>query len=284
MKLTIIFDRLRWEEKSLQKEAQDAGSEAALVDGKGLIFDISKAGRKNGFGDLVLQRCISYYRTLFLTRILQSRSVEVINPYSVTEACGNKLATTLLLGKAKIPTPRTLVTLSSDKVAEAAEKLGFPVVLKPFTGSWGRMVTIARDSETLRSIVELREQLPNPLEHMYYLQEYARRPPRDIRAVVAGDEIAACVYRYAPEDDWRTNVARGGISKAFRPDKPLIDLIHRAAEVVGGGVLGVDVMESEGGYLVHEVNNTVEFKGAQSATEGSIAGKIIKYAISRGRK
>ena len=284
MNLTIIFDRLRWEEKALQREAQTAGSGAALVDAKGLVFDVTRAGRMNGFGALVLQRCISYYRTLFLTRILENCGVEVINPYKVTEACGNKLVTTMLLARAKIPTPRTLVTLSSETVAEGAEQLGFPVVLKPFTGSWGRMVSVARDQETLQSIVELREQLQNPMEHMYYLQEYVTRPPRDIRAVVAGDEIAACVYRYAPEGDWRTNVARGGVSKAFKPDKQLTDLIHRAAEAVGGGVLGVDAMESKEGYLVHEVNNTVEFRGAQSATEGSIAKKIIRYAISRGRK
>jgi [lysine-biosynthesis-protein LysW]--L-2-aminoadipate ligase len=284
LKLTILFDRLRWEEKALQKEAQAEGSEAALMDAKGLVFEVSRIGRKNGFGDLVFQRCISYYRTLLLTRILENQGVDVINPYSVTEACGNKLATTMLLAKARIPTPRTLVTLTSETVSEAAEKLGFPVVLKPFTGSWGRMVSIARDQEALQSIVELRELLQNPMEHIYYLQEYVRRPPRDIRAVVAGDEIAACVYRYAPEDDWRTNVARVGVSKAFKPDKNLTELIHRAAEAVGGGVLGVDGMESKEGYLIHEVNNTVEFKGAQSATEGSIARKIVRYALSRGRK
>ncbi len=284
MKLTILFDRLRWEEKTLQKEAQAVGWQAALLDAKGLVFDVSRLGRKNGFGNLVFQRCISYYRTLLLTRILENQGVDVINPYSVTEACGNKLVTTMLLAKAKIPTPRTLVTLSSETAAEAAEQLGFPVVLKPFTGSWGRMVSIARDQETLQSLVELRELLQNPMEHMYYLQEYVRRPPRDIRAVVAGDEIAACVYRYAPADDWRTNVARGGVSKAFKPDAELTELIHRAAEAVGGGVLGVDAMESKEGHLVHEVNNTVEFKGAQSATEGSIAKKIVRYAVSRGRK
>ena len=284
MKLTILFDRLRWEEKALQKEAQAAGLDANLLDAKGLIFDVSRAEKENGFGDLALQRCISYYRTLFLTRIFENRGVEVINPHRVTEACGNKLVTTMLLAKGKIPTPKTLVTLSPETVAEAGERLGFPVVLKPFMGSWGRLVSIARDPETLQSIVELREQLQNPMKHMYYLQEYVKRPPRDIRAVVAGDEIAACVYRYASDDDWRTNVARGGVSKAFKPDKQLTELIHRSAAVVGGGVLGVDAMESKGGYLIHEVNNTVEFKGAQSATEGSIAGRIIKYAISRGRK
>jgi [lysine-biosynthesis-protein LysW]--L-2-aminoadipate ligase len=154
------------------------------------------------------------------------------------------------------------------------------VVLKPFVGSWGRMVSVIRDRPTLQSIVELREELPNPVEHMYYVQEYIQRPPRDIRAVVAGDQLVACVHRYAPEGDWRTNVARGGVSKAFTPSPQLKEMILRAAEVVGGGVLGVDAMEGPNGNVVHEVNNTVEFKGAQSAVDWSIPKKIMEYIAS----
>ncbi len=276
MKASIAFDRLRWEEKALKDEADAMGIEASLVDAKGLIFDISK-GNGHGLGDVVLQRCISHYRALFLSRMLEGAGARVINRYAVAELCGNKLATTMALGKAGVPTPRTFVALSSDMVEKAAEELGFPVVLKPFTGSWGRMVSVIKDKPTLQAIVELREELPNPIEHMYYVQEYIQRPPRDIRAVVAGDQLVACVYRYAAEGDWRTNVARGGTSKAFTPEAHLQELIMKAAEVVGGGILGVDAMEAPTGYVVHEVNNTVEFKGAQSAVEWSIPKRIMEY-------
>lgn len=276
MRATIIFDRLRWEEKALKDEADSMGVESSLVDAKGLLFDISKGGGHN-LGDVVVQRCISHYRALLLSRMLEGEGTRVINSYAVAELCGNKLATTMALAKAGVPTPRTFVALSSEMVEKAAEELGFPVVLKPFTGSWGRMVSVVNDKATLQSIVELREELPNPMEHMYYVQEYVQRPPRDIRAVVAGEEIVACVYRYAPEGDWRTNVARGGISKAFTPEKPLQEMILRAAAVVGGGVLGVDAMEAPMGEVVHEVNNAVEFKGAQSAVEWSIPRKIMEY-------
>ncbi|HXW37797.1 MAG TPA: lysine biosynthesis protein LysX [Nitrososphaerales archaeon] len=282
MKLGIAFDRLRWEEKALKDEADALGVEASLVDAKGLIFDISKNSGPL-IGDAVLQRCISHYRALFLARMLEGQGVNVINPYSVAELCGNKLATTMALSKAGVPTPRTRVALSSEMVEKAAEDLGFPVVLKPFTGSWGRMVHVVRDRPTLQALVELREELPNPIDHMYYVQEYIKRPPRDIRAVVAGDEIVASVYRYAPEGDFRTNVARGGTSKAFDADQSLQEMILKAARVVGGGVLGVDAMESPSGYVVHEVNNTVEFKGAQSAVEWSIPKKVVEYVIGTVR-
>jgi len=115
---------------------------------------------------------------------------------------------------------------------------------------------------------------------MYYVQEYIQRPPRDIRAVVAGEQLVACVHRYAPEGDWRTNVARGGVSKAFTPTQELREMIMKAAEVVGGGVLGVEAMEGPNGNVVHEMNNTVEFKGAQSAVEWSIPKKIMEYIAS----
>ncbi|MDG6898155.1 MAG: lysine biosynthesis protein LysX [Nitrososphaerota archaeon] len=283
MRASIAFDRLRWEEKALKDAAEAMGVEASLVDAKTLTFEVTRASIPD-FGDVVLQRCISHYRTLYLSRILESYGAHVINTYAVAELCGNKLATTMALARARVPTPRTYVALSAETAEHVAEELGFPLVIKPFTGSWGRMVSVVRDMQTLHSIVELREELPNPLEHMYYLQEYVRRPPRDIRAVVAGDDIVACVYRYAAEGDWRTNVARGGTSKAFSPDSELTELIHNAARAVGGGILGVDAMESPDGYRIHEVNNTVEFKGAQSAVDWSIPKRLMGYLTQTVRR
>ncbi|HXW94839.1 MAG TPA: lysine biosynthesis protein LysX [Nitrososphaerales archaeon] len=276
MKVSITFDRLRWEEKALSEAAEVAGLEASLVDSKGLIFEVPK--RHPDLGDVVLQRCISHYRSSTLTLMLEGAGLKVINSYDVAETCSNKLATSIALANAKVPTPRTFLALTSDAAEEAADRLGYPFVLKPFTGSWGRMVTVVPDRNTLQSLIEYKEELANPQEqHMYYLQEFVRRPPRDIRAIVAGDKIIACVHRIAPPGEWRTNVARGAVSKAFKPDGQLKEVILKAAEAVGGGILGVDAMESESGYLVHEVNNTVEFKGAQSAVDTDIPAQLIRY-------
>ena len=283
MKLTITFDRLRWEEKALSDAAGAAGLEASLLDVKGLVFEVQK--KRKEFGDVVLQRCISHYRSSLLTQTLEGAGVKVINSFAVAETCGNKLATSIALSRAKVPTPRTLLALTSEAAEEAAEKLGYPLVMKPFTGSWGRMVSVVRDRATLQSLIEFKEELANPQEqHAYYLQEFVKRPPRDIRAIVAGATIVACVHRVAPPGEWRTNVARGAVSKAFKPDGELQEIILKAAEAVGGGILGVDAMEPASGYLVHEVNNTVEFKGAQSAVGTDIPGKIISYVARTSRR
>ena len=283
MKVSITFDRLRWEEKALSEAFEAAGVEATLVDSKGLIFEVPK--KHPDLGDVVLQRCISHYRSSILTLMLEGAGLKVINSHDVAERCSNKLATSIALANAKVPTPRTFLALTSEAAEEAADKLGYPFVLKPFTGSWGRMVTVVRDRSTLQSLIEYKEELANPQEqHMYYLQEFIRRPPRDIRAIVAGDNIVACVYRIAPPGEWRTNVARGAVSKAFKPDTELKEIILKAAEAVGGGILGVDAMEPESGYLVHEVNNTVEFKGAQSAVDTDIPAQLIKYVSRVARR
>jgi len=282
VKVSITFDRLRWEEKALKDAAESLGLQAALVDVKGLVFEVPK--RPAEIGDVVLQRCISHYRSLLVSQTLEGAGVPVINRHSVAEVCSNKLATSIALARAGVPTPRTFLALTSEAVESAADKLGFPLVLKPFTGSWGRMVTIVRDKETLNSLIEYKEELANPLEQMYYMQEFIKRPPRDIRVIVAGDSIVACVHRYAPEGEWRTNVARGATSKAFRPDKELKETVLKAAEAVGGGLLGVDAMESSSGYMVHEVNNTVEFKGAQSAVETDIPARIMQYVAHSVRR
>jgi [lysine-biosynthesis-protein LysW]---L-2-aminoadipate ligase len=284
MKLSITFDRLRYEEKWLVQEAEKLGCKTEMIDVKNLYFDVTDRKARIGFGDIVLQRCISYYRSLFLTKVLENFGIRVINASKVSEVCGNKLVTSMLLAKSGVLTPKTYLALSSESVPEAADSLGYPVVMKPFVGSWGRMISLAKDPQTLDTIVELRESLQNPIEHMYYLQEFVQRPPRDIRAIVVGDEIVASVYRNAGGDEWRTNVARGATTSAFKPDKELKEIVLKAAELVGGGILGVDVMESKDGYMVHEVNNTVEFKGAQAASSTKIAKKIIEYVIRSAKQ
>ncbi|MDG6914236.1 MAG: lysine biosynthesis protein LysX [Nitrososphaerota archaeon] len=283
MKLTITFDRLRWEEKALSEAAEAAGIGGSLVDVKGLVFEVPK--KRPEFGDVVLQRCISHYRSSLLTRVLEGAGMQVVNSHAVAETCSNKLATSIALSNAGVPTPRTLLALTPEAAEQAAETIGYPLVLKPFTGSWGRMVTVVRDRATLDSLIEFKEELANPQEqHMYYLQEYVNRPPRDVRAIVAGDSIVACVHRVAPPGEWRTNVARGATSEAFKPDAELSEIILKAAEAVGGGILGVDAMEPESGYTVHEVNNTVEFKGAQSAVGFDIPSRLISYVAGSARR
>jgi len=277
--ICIVYDRVRWEEKELYEKAIKLGHKSKMIDAKTLAISTHNGTAYYDFGNIVLQRCVSHYRGLYLTACLEFLDSKVINTYSTAEICGNKLLTSLYLSKNKIPTPRTHFAFGPEVAGDIADKLGYPVVLKPIVGSWGRMVVPVKDKDVMESMIEMREEMPNPLSKIYYIQDYVNRPPRDIRTIVVGDRIVTAIYRYSAEGEWRTNIARGGKAELCPITKELEDICIGASKAVGEGILGVDLMEDEKeGLVVHEVNNTVEFKGAASVSEKDIAAEIINYA------
>ncbi len=155
--------------------------------------------------------------------------------------------------------------------------------MKPVVGSWGRLAALLKDKETAASIIEDREVM-FPLYQVYYLQEFVKRPPRDIRSFVIGDQTVAAIYRVSGQGDWRTNTARGGRAEKCPISGELDDLSQKAARAVGGEIVGVDLMESEIGLLVHEVNNTTEFKNTVPATGIDIPALIVDYLNSSSKK
>ena len=279
--VSLIYDRIRWEEKVLINASRNMGLDIKVIDLKDIYVDVLNNHDKviNEFGDLVLQRCISYFRGLHITAIIENSGLQVINPFSVSLICGNKLFTTLALIKAGIPVPKTLVAFTNEGAIKALDSLGYPAVLKPVVGSWGRLIALVKDREAAQALIEAREEMQNSLMQIYYFQEYIKRPPRDIRILTVGDEVVAAAYRYSAEGDWRTNVARGGRTEPCPLTDEIVDLALKASNAVGGGVLAIDCMESPQGIVVHEVNNTPEFKGLYSATKVDIPKKIIEYAI-----
>jgi len=282
----ITYDRVKWEEKALLKAVKKRNLQLRLVDSKEIYLDTLEEPEevRSTFGDIVVQRCISHFRGLHLAAILESKGLTVINPFKVSEVCGNKLYTTLALIKAGIPVPKTLIAFTEKGALKALDALGYPAVLKPVSGSWGRLIALVKSREAAQAIIEAREEIRNALLQIYYFQEYVERPPRDIRTLVVGDEVVAAAYRYSRVGEWRTNVARGGVSKACPLTDELKEIAFRAAEAVGGGVLAVDCMESPEGLLVHEVNGRAEFRGLSSATKIDIADKIIDYVVGVAKK
>ena len=286
VEVSIVCDKVRFEEKALYEKTLSKGIKANIVDAK--TITIGTNSKMKDFlllGDVILQRSVSYYRGLYLTACLEFVGFKVINKFKVGETCGNKLITSIKLAENKIPTPKTQFAFSAESGLESMKKTGFPVVLKPIVGSWGRGIYPLRDLETASMIVEMREEDDSALSRIYYIQEMVDRPPRDIRCIVIGDQAITAVYRYSSQSEWRTNVARGGKVELAPITKEMEDLALRAAKAVGGGILGVDMMEDKNrGLVVHEVNNTVEFRGAASVSKADIPNEMIDYAIKLARK
>ena len=285
VEVCVVYDKVRFEEKALYDTAKKKGLGAQIIDAKKITINNASKRKTLQFGDVVLQRCISHFRGLYLSACLEFMGFMVINKFKVGETCGNKLITSLTLAKSNVPTPKTHFAFSAESAIEVINTIGFPVVLKPIIGSWGRGVFPIRDEEVANMIIEMRKENDNPLSRIYYVQEMIKRPPRDLRCIVVGDKIVAAIYRYSVENEWRTNVSRGGKAELAPITNELEDIALRAAKSVGGGILGVDLMEDENrGLLVHEVNNTVEFRGASNVSESDIAGAMIDYALTIAKK
>ena len=283
-KICIVFDRLRSEEKMLEKQAIELGHDTTMLDAKITQFNTDSQKNDYDFGDVVLERCISYFRGLHFTACLEFLDVPVINKFEVASNCGNKLIMSLCLKKNNVPTPKTYFSFSADAAKENLEKVGFPLVLKPVIGSWGRGVIQLKDNDTAEAMFELRELTNGPHDRIFYLQELVKRPPRDIRVITVGDQVIAAMYRKS-SGGFKTNIALGAEPELCDITKEIEDVCVKASQAVGGGILGVDLMEDEkNGLVVHEVNNTVEFKGLAKVAKKNIPKEMVEFALNSTRK
>ena len=283
-KVCIVFDRLRTEEKMLEKEASNLGHDTVMLDAK--ITQVNTDSKKEDYnlGNVVLERCVSYFRGLHFTSALEFMEIPVINKFEVAHVCGNKMFMTLLLKKYNIPTPKTYFSFSSESAAENLEKVGYPLVIKPVIGSWGRGVMPIKDKDTMDAVFEIRDITDSPHDRIYYLQELVERPPRDIRVITVGDRPIAAMYRKS-SGGFKTNIALGADPELCEITKEMEDMASKASEAMGGGILGVDMMEDDkNGLVVHEVNNTVEFKGLAKVSERNIPREMVEFALNYVRK
>jgi [lysine-biosynthesis-protein LysW]--L-2-aminoadipate ligase len=279
MRIGVLISRIRVEEKLLLEALTARGVAFEVLDDQGLVLDL---GRPLSGYDVVLDRCISHSRAVSILRVLNDWGIPTVNTCEVVANCGDKLVTTSLLRRAGIPIPRTLVAFTPEAALEAIEQVGYPAVLKPAIGSWGRLLSKVNDREAAEAILEHKAVLGGYPHHVYYIQEYIRKPGRDIRAFVVGDETIAAIYRHSPH--WITNTARGGQASRCPVTPELNDLCVRAAQAVGGGVLALDVLEDpDRGYLVNEVNHTTEFRNSIAPTGVDIPGRIVDYVLAVGR-
>ena len=285
MKIGILYSRVRAEEKLLFDACERRGVDFELLDDGQLIFDISGVnGHMQRFEqfDVVMERCISHGRALYSLRILNDRGIRTVNTAQVADICGNKLQTTSALTAAGVPSPRTLVAFTAEAALEAIEELGYPVVLKPSVGSWGRLLSKVNDREAAEAILEHKEVLGTYHHAIHYIQEYIQKPMRDIRAFVIGNETICAIYRDSPH--WITNTARGGKASVCKVTPELNDICVRAGRAVGGGVVAIDVLEDpERGLLVNEVNYTMEFRNSVLPTGVDIPGRMVDFAVEVAR-
>ena len=278
MRVGFLHSLIRPEEKLLIRELQSRpGVELVLLDDRRLVFDL----RARPEVDIVLERSINHSRAMHALRLFESVGIECINRYEVARKCGDKILTAVALQEFGVPQPETRVAFAEGSTLEAIEQLGYPVVLKPAVGSWGRLLSRINDREAAETVIEHKAILGSYHHSIFFAQKYVEKGGRDIRSFVVGDECIAAVYRTS--EHWITNTARGGRTSNCPVTSELAEMSLRAAEAVGGGVLAVDLFETGDGLLVNEVNYTMEFRNSIDVTGVDIPEKIVSYLLSPDR-
>ncbi len=281
MRLTLLHTRVRVEERLLIDELERRGIAVEFVHADEAVLDLTAPPETPSEPHVLLDRCLSHSKALAVVRAYESRGAICLNPSSVTHVCGDKLLTTLALTDAGVPSPRTVAAFSHEGAIRAAEQLGYPVVIKPCVGSWGRMVGRLNDRDALEAVLEHKLTLGGPQHGVIYLQELVRKPDRDIRAFVVGGRTIAAIVRHS--EHWITNTARGGRAEGLPVSPELDDLCQRAAAAVGGtelSLLAIDLMECpDRGLLVCEVNSTMEFRNSIETTGIDIPARVVDHVL-----
>lgn len=276
MLVGILHSLIRKDEKMILEALERRRIPYKLIDDREVIFDLHQKNFQEF--DVILERCINHSRALYALHILNDWGIPTVNTAQVAEICGNKLLTSSALVRHGVPTPRVKVAFTPESALQAIEEMGYPVVLKPAIGSWGRLLSKINDREAAEAVLEHKKILGTYHHSIFYIQEYIRKPGRDIRAFVVGDETIAAIYRTS--DHWITNTARGGKASNCPVTPELHEICIKAARAVGGGVLAIDILEDpDRGYLVNEVNYTMEFKNSVGPTGVDIPGKIVDFVV-----
>lgn len=280
MLVGMLYSRIRVEEKMIAAALEARGARMENVDVRRTHFDPERPERWQQY-DVVLERCVSHSRALAALQILDTWGVPCVNPAPVAAVCGDKLATSLALTAAGVPTPPVRIAFTPEAALDAIEELGYPAVLKPAVGSWGRLLARVNDRDAAEAILEHKSTLGSYHHSIFYVQAYVDKPGRDIRSFVIGNETVCAITRASQH--WISNTARGGEASNCSVT-PAIDRLSRAAAAaVGGGVVAVDLLEApEGELLVNEVNYTMEFRNSIEPTGVDIAARLADYVIRVG--
>jgi len=278
MKVAILYSRIRAEEKLIVQALKTRGVDFDMIDVRHAIFDLDHRAAWEQY-DVVLERCVSHSRALTALQMLGAWGIPCINNAHTSQVCGSKLETNLALVAAGVPTPQAKVAFTPESALQAIEAMGYPVVLKPAVGSWGRLLAKVNDREAAEAILEHKATLGSYQHSIFYIQEYINKPDRDLRTFVIGDETISGITRHSSH--WITNTARGGQAEDLVITDEIHDISLAAAKAVGGGIVAVDLLEAEdGSLLVNEVNYTMEFRN--SITRVDIPGAIVDYALAQG--
>jgi [lysine-biosynthesis-protein LysW]---L-2-aminoadipate ligase len=280
MKVGFLHSLIRKDEKLLLDEfKKHKDVELIMVDDRNLTFNL---GRDTFDFDVLIERSINHSRALHSIILFEGDGITCVNTARVAMTCGDKLLTSRALAAHKVPQPEVRIAFTEESAISAIEEMGYPIVIKPAVGSWGRLLSKVNDRDAAEALLEHKKILGSYHHSIFYIQKYVEKMNRDIRSFVVGDQCIAAIYRTS--EHWITNTARGGKASNCPVTDEIAKISVEAAKAVGGGVVAIDLFETDDGLLVNEVNYTMEFKNSIATTGVNIPAIIVDYVIARGRE
>lgn len=282
MRVGMLHSRVRVEERLLLDALGDLGASVEMIDVRSVVVDLENGAWWRSF-DAVLDRSIGWNDSLALLHVLEGFGVRCVNPARAVETCGDKLRTSVALVGANLPVPRTVLALGAESALEAVERVGYPAVLKPPVGSWGRLVSRVNDRDAAEAVIEHRETLGSAAQRVHYVQEHVDKPGRDLRVFVVGNAAIAAIARHS--DHWVTNTALGGRAEGVEVTPEIARLCEGAARAVGADVCAIDLLECpRRGLLVNEVNHSMEFRNSIATTGVDIPRRVAELIVAIGQR
>jgi [lysine-biosynthesis-protein LysW]--L-2-aminoadipate ligase len=282
MKVGILYSRIRKDEKLLLSELRERDHDVAKIDVRKQRFGLSEPPEDFEGVDILVDRCLATSRSLYATEFADAYDIPVVNSGETPEICADKVKNSIALEAAGVPTPTTEVAFTKDSAMEIIEDFGYPCVIKPVIGSWGRLMAKLDSESAAEAVLEHKEVLGHYEHKVFYIQEFVEKPGRDIRVLATDGEPVAAMVRSS--DHWLTNAAKGADTAEFELDDDARRLVQEASDAVGGGLLGVDLMETgvdengdPTGYTVHEVNHNVEFKALNGVTDVDVPARVVDW-------
>jgi len=277
MKVGFLHSLIRKDEKLLINEFKKRKEiELVFIDDRKLIFNLEI---KEAPADIIIERSINHSRALHALTLYENMGLTCVNTSHVALICGDKLLTSKALNASKVPQPAVSIAFTEESALTAIEAMGYPVVIKPAVGSWGRLLAKINDRDAAEALLEHKSILGSYHHSIFYIQKYIEKKGRDIRSFVVGDQCIAAIYRTS--EHWITNTARGADASNCPLTDELREISLQAASAVGGGVLAIDLFETDQGLLVNEVNYTMEFKNSIDTTGVNIPAYIVDFVIAQ---
>ena len=283
MRLGVLVSFLRQEEKLILQAARARGMAVIPIFDRELILNVSApTAAESGIEiDVLLDRSVVHSRAGYTLFAMDRWGIPTLNSSQAVSICDDKARASMVLEAAGIPSPRTFVAYSEESALEACEHLGYPAVLKPVTGSWGRLIARVNGPEQARAIISQKSEHGSFHHEIYYVQEFIEKPGRDIRAYVIGGNVIAASYRTS--EHWITNAARGAVSSRVpspRKSKTSPCVLRRGRCPPGR----CRPHRNGRGLKVIEINTGGEFKGLMTTTDRDLAGEIVEEAARMAAK